>query len=32
MLLQRYRDSQRINHWLIVLLFLCAGLSAPVGR
>nr|WP_297531497.1 formate dehydrogenase subunit gamma [uncultured Roseateles sp.] len=27
MLLQRYRDSQRLNHWLIVLLFLCAGLS-----
>ncbi len=27
MLLQRYRDGQRLNHWLVVLLFLCAGLS-----
>ncbi|WP_416761604.1 formate dehydrogenase subunit gamma [Roseateles sp. So40a] len=26
-LLQRYRDGQRLNHWLVVLLFLCAGLS-----
>ncbi|OWQ91386.1 formate dehydrogenase subunit gamma [Roseateles aquatilis] len=26
-LLQRYRDSQRINHWIVALLFLCAGLS-----
>jgi formate dehydrogenase subunit gamma len=26
-MLQRYRDSQRINHWIVVLLFFCAGLS-----
>lgn len=26
-MLQRYPDHQRLNHWLIALLFFCAGLS-----
>lgn len=25
--LQRYKDGDRMNHWFIVLMFLCAGLS-----
>lgn len=24
---QRYRDSTRINHWIVALLFICAGLT-----
>jgi len=26
-LIRRYRDSTRINHWLVALLFICAALS-----
>jgi len=26
-LIQRYKDGDRVNHWIVALLFLCAGLS-----
>ncbi|MET0310560.1 MAG: formate dehydrogenase subunit gamma [Burkholderiaceae bacterium] len=26
-LIRRYRDSTRINHWIVALLFICAGLT-----